>query len=83
MKKKGPKHDQLTQLKDAISTLPFEVEAETLERPSSRVLWIRCPHCHDLEKAYLWSISGGGKRCQCGALLTRSGDAHHWKKGAQ
>lgn len=80
---KGPTRDDVIKRKSEISTLPFEVEAETLEPPSSRVLWMHCPHCSIFLKVYLWSISGGGKRCQCGALLTRHGDAHHWKEAAQ
>lgn len=30
-----------------------------------------CPFCHQTVDAYLWSLAGGGKRCECGALLTQ------------
>ena len=31
---------------------------------------IDCPFCGDSVLVYLWSLSGSGKRCACGALLT-------------
>lgn len=80
--KKGPTHDDLTQRKGEIETRPYVVKHESLERPSSVVYLIDCPFCQQEVKAYLWSISGGGKRCKCGALLTRRGDAHHWKEAS-
>ena len=31
------------------------------------VVYITCPFCKDEVRAYLWSLSGGGKVCTCGA----------------
>lgn len=28
---------------------------------------ITCPFCGETVTAYVWSLSGGGKRCPCGA----------------
>ena len=58
----------------------YEVDRQTLESPSSVVWWIDCPWCGREVKAYLWSLSGGGKRCECGALFGASGVA--WKRWA-
>lgn len=77
---KGPTHDQRAKIPEQIEARPYTVKHETLEPPSSIVLWIECPFCRADVKAYKWSISGGGKRCQCGALLTRLGNAYHWKE---
>lgn len=29
---------------------------------------IQCPFCGSESVAYLWSLAGSGKRCECGAL---------------
>ncbi len=39
--------------------------------------YIKCPFCGDRVKTYIWSISGGGKRCDCGALFDSRGNAFH------
>ena len=31
---------------------------------------IDCPFCGETTKAYLWSLAGSGKKCQCGAKHT-------------
>lgn len=36
---------------------------------------IRCPFCSAEVTAYVWSISGGGKRCSCGAMFSAFGKA--------
>jgi hypothetical protein len=38
--------------------------------------YITCPFCSDKVKTFLWSIAGGGKRCDCGAYLSYYGTAH-------
>lgn len=38
---------------------------------------VTCPFCQETVVGYLWSISGSGKRCSCGALLGQLGA---WKK---
>lgn len=37
---------------------------------------ITCPFCERHMTAYRWSLSGGGKRCDCGAILGGYGDAY-------
>jgi hypothetical protein len=39
--------------------------------------YITCPFCEAEVKAYIWSLSGGRKRCDCGALHTVN---HTYKK---
>lgn len=56
----------------------FTVFRRDLEPPSSIVLFVDCPFCGDEVKAYLWSLSGGGKRCLCGAMLSSRGQAFHF-----
>jgi hypothetical protein len=36
-------------------------------------VYIVCPFCGTENKAYLWSLAGSGKRCQCGAKHTYYG----------
>ncbi len=31
---------------------------------------IECPFCGITIKAYIWSLAGGGKRCDCGVMHT-------------
>ena len=54
---------------------PFTVHDETCEHPSSIIWWIYCPFCGDEIRAYLWSLAGGGKRCECGAIFSARGMA--------
>ena len=41
--------------------------------------YITCPFCGTEVKTYIWSLSGGGKRCPCGALHGSLGATY--KKG--
>lgn len=41
---------------------------------------IVCPWCTAHVTAYLWSLAGGGKRCDCGALFGSTGTATHWQE---
>ncbi len=48
------------------------------ESGKSRML-IRCPYCASEFWAYLWSLAGGGKRCEnkeCGAKHNKFGTAY-------
>jgi hypothetical protein len=46
-------------------------------RPSGKSYYIiRCPFCKADMKAFAWSIRGGGKRCDCGAMLGSGGTAY-------
>ncbi|MBN8868000.1 MAG: hypothetical protein J0H98_10645 [Solirubrobacterales bacterium] len=40
-----------------------------------KAIWIRCPFCAVEVKAFVWSLSGSGKRCECGALFGARGKA--------
>ena len=78
-KPKGPKFEDLRNT-DALDLRTIQVHRETVERPSSRVIFFDCPYCSVEVKAYVWSLTGGGKRCECGALFTGiSGNAAHFK----
>ena len=39
-------------------------------------VYITCPFCEVRVKAYIWSLAGGGKRCDCGALHDNMGRSH-------
>lgn len=56
--------------------LDYKVVSTGLEHPSSIVWYIECPFCLNEVKAFLWSLSGGGKRCGCGALFGSHGNAY-------
>lgn len=38
-----------------------------------------CPYCGRTVVAFLWSLSGGGKRCPCGAFFGSRGTAYKLK----
>ena len=42
-----------------------------IARAGRSVVGIRCPYCGSVTEAYIWSLAGSGKRCECGAV-------HHW-----
>jgi hypothetical protein len=44
------------------------------------VVYITCPFCDTVVRAYLWSLSGSGKRCTCGAKFDAAGNA--WREVA-
>ena len=33
---------------------------------------VDCPFCNTAVDCYLWSISGSGKKCKCGAVIYRT-----------
>jgi hypothetical protein len=37
--------------------------------PTQLRSWVRCPFCGETSLVFLWSLSGSGKRCACGARL--------------
>lgn len=45
---------------------------QTVQMGKSRG-FVDCPFCSRKVLVYIWSFSGGGKRCECGAKLSRSG----------
>jgi len=54
----------------------YRVHTSYVEPPSSVVWEFDCPWCGDTVKAYLWSLSGGGKRCLCGAVFSSRGSGY-------
>ena len=49
-----------------------DITAET-RRPAGRsTVTVCCPYCLCETEARLWSLAGGGKRCDCGALMMRN-----------
>lgn len=74
---KGPTRDQIRDTN--VERREYLVTKEILLPPSSRVWLFNCPFCKDEVKAYVWSISGSGKRCTCGALFYRSGLGYNFK----
>ncbi len=44
-----------------------------------RAILIRCPFCNAKVTAYMWSLAGTGKRCDCGALFSRWGNVYKRK----
>ena len=52
----------------------YEQRAHTglteLSREVGRILVrIICPFCEEHVHAYLWSLAGSGKKCDCGAVI--------------
>jgi hypothetical protein len=60
---------------------PYETFNPISEMGQSRVT-AECPYCGRHLKVYLWSLAGCGKRCPCGALITKHG-AYKPKGAAQ
>jgi hypothetical protein len=57
----------------------YKVLRTGLKPPSSNYSIIECPFCQQQSRAYWWSISGGGKRCEnkkCGAMFNSAGTAY-------
>lgn len=44
---------------------------------------LRCPFCKGEVTAYVWSLSGGGKRCGCGAMAGGEGTFYHFADRGQ
>ena len=78
-KAKGPRFQDVGQLPEKIETRNYTVNRTGLEHTSSNTVYFDCPFCKNEVKAYLWSLCGGGKRCDCGALFGSYGSGYHWK----
>lgn len=54
-------------------SLDFEVDLHSRSpRMGRSTIEARCPFCLEWLTVYVWSISGSGKRCDCGAVLRMS-----------
>lgn len=80
MKKKSLGFKDIFSRAELIDTKQYVVHRVSLEHRSSNTMYFNCPFCNTEVKAYVWSICGGGKRCDCGALFGRSANAYQWKK---
>lgn len=78
-KRNGPKTQDALNTPDKVEDRRFTVKSERVEPPSNVVWHFDCPFCKADVKAYLWSLAGGGKRCDCGAMFTHRGLARHWR----
>lgn len=57
-----------------IEARDFQIVAEH-SRPNGRsTIDIKCPFCGKVTMAFVWSLRGSGKRCECGAK-------HTWEDG--
>ena len=78
-KPKGPTWNQTgdAKLANRIEVRPFTYKRKIEQHGRTRI-WFDCPFCNGTVEAYLWSIAGGGKRCDCGALCGGFGNAYHF-----
>ncbi len=54
----------------------YAVVGSGLKAPSSNWVDIKCPFCGTTSRAFIWSLSGGGKKCvnkKCGAKHNSTG----------
>ena len=61
---------EVHQNKTQIETREFKATKKTPEVGHTYFL-IKCPFCDSLIKAFVWSLAGTGKSCDCGALFDR------------
>ena len=47
--------------------IAYDGASPTKYGPRQLVWGIRCPFCDTVTEAYVWSLAGSGKRCECGA----------------
>lgn len=73
---KGPRFID-TPDRDLVESRRYEV-GRRREAVGKTTIEIRCPFCERTTDVYVWSLSGGGKRCGCGALFGSTGFAYHW-----
>ena len=62
-----------------VETRDFAIEGGR-SAPGRSTVVILCPYCNAHVTAYLWSLAGGGKRCECGALFGSTGNAYQWRE---
>lgn len=61
------------------ATREFTVSGRRCDSSGRTRVLINCPFCRSQSWAYVWSLSGSGKRCEhkaCGAMFTSLGQAH-------
>lgn len=71
----------MEEAKTEIKTVNWHTKAGVVQREQRQYSWygrthdfgraaftIICPFCGSHAKAYIWSLCGGGKKCDCGAM---------------
>lgn len=53
----------------------YRVVSENRQPAGRSTVDVECPFCETVTQARVWSLVGGGKRCECGALFN-SGPVH-------
>ena len=82
-KRKGPTWDQVHEPgSNRIESRDCGGYLRKRAEPGRTRVDLRCPFCKATVTAYVWSLSGGGKRCDCGALAGSGGVFHHFTQGA-
>ena len=64
------------------ASIPMELSAgyDRMGRPSQIRVRVVCPFCEQITDGYLWSMSGSGKKCGCGSLLSMMGASKRYPK---
>lgn len=73
---RGPKFSDAAD-DERVETRQFFAYDERSEMGRTNVQ-VDCPFCGSQVTVFVWSLAGGGKRCQCGALFGSGGTAYHW-----
>lgn len=78
-----PKGPTFAQTRDAnVEQRAFETSGRR-ERMGRTSVTIWCPFCSRGVETFVWSLAGGGKRCDCGAIFTSMGNAYHFAANAE
>ncbi len=79
---KGPTWAQIHNptLGNQIESLQVDGYERRYEEMGRTRIVLACPFCGLHVTAYVWSLAGGGKRCECGAMCGSDGTFHHWVK---
>ena len=81
-KRKGPTWDEIGENHgkkgNSITQRRYECYYGSSRHGKSTVR-IKCPFCDEMNIAYIWSLSGGGKRCEdCGSMFGSHGEAFQY-----
>jgi hypothetical protein len=50
--------------------------ADVTGRRTQKTITVVCPFCQAEVLIFVWSLSGGGKLCKCGAMFQSDGRTH-------
>lgn len=78
-KRKGPTWDQIhAPGANNIESRDFPGYTRKWSEMGKSRIEVKCPFCKMTITAYLWSVAGGGKRCNCGAMFGSGGTFYHF-----